>query len=206
MTDNKKEQQRTLAKKRRSEMGAGSRARASKTIVAHLLESSLYAESADIGAYLAFASEVNLSEFLARAHLDDKRLFVPIVAPGSPDMRFARINPHTPLRRNRFGIEEPDPANGEFIAPRQLQSVLLPLVAFDDTGNRLGMGAGFYDRAFAFRHKENSGTAPVLCGVAFECQRMTRVLAQPWDVPLDCVVTEAGLRRCARDGLVQRKE
>jgi len=74
--------------------------------------------------------------------------------------------------------------------------VLVPLVAFDDAGNRLGMGAGYYDRSFAFRRAAPS--PPLLVGVGYEFQRVPALAAQPWDVPLDAVLTERGLQRFPR--------
>jgi len=74
-----------------------------------------------------------------------------------------------------------------------LDIALVPLVAFDDYGRRLGMGGGYYDRTFAYlRHREH-WRRPKLIGVAFEFQRVAELPAQPWDVPLDGIITEKGL-------------
>jgi len=75
--------------------------------------------------------------------------------------------------------------------PDQLDVVLVPLVAFDLTCNRIGMGGGFYDRSFEFR--KNTPAPPTLVGVAHAFQQVKDVLAQPWDVPLDFVATDNGV-------------
>lgn len=100
---------------------------------------------------------------------------------------------------NRFGIPEPD-RNAKRLPSRLLSVVLLPLVGFDSDGNRLGMGGGFYDRTFGYAI-HSSARRPRLIGVAYECQRSADGLPRrPWDVPLDGVVTEAGLRLITRAG------
>jgi 5-formyltetrahydrofolate cyclo-ligase len=71
---------------------------------------------------------------------------------------------------------------------------LAPLVAFDRNGTRLGMGGGYYDRAFAFlRAPADGGRRPVLLGLGYEFQKVAELIRQPWDVPLDAAVTESAL-------------
>ena len=76
--------------------------------------------------------------------------------------------------------------------------MLVPLSAFDANGNRIGYGAGHYDRAIA--RLRSTGRAPELVGVAFSCQEVDAVPAEPHDVPLDAILTETGLRRFDRHG------
>ena len=109
-------------------------------------------------------------------------------------MTFARYDPGLSLARNRFGIAEPA-RDAPTVAARFLDAVLLPLVAFDAAGTRLGSGAGYYDRCFAYRAARRTWHAPLLVGVAFASQEVAALQRQPWDVPLDAVVTEQGLRR-----------
>ncbi len=76
--------------------------------------------------------------------------------------------------------------------------MLVPLSAFDSNGNRIGYGAGHYDRAIA--RLRSMGRAPELVGVAFSCQEVDAVPAEPHDVPLGAILTETGLRRFDRHG------
>ena len=71
-----------------------------------------------------------------------------------------------------------------------LDLVLVPLVAFDDRGNRLGMGGGYYDQTFAFLSQRQHYRRPTLLGVAYEFQRLVALPVQAWDIPLDGVATE----------------
>ncbi|MEM7359450.1 MAG: 5-formyltetrahydrofolate cyclo-ligase [Pseudomonadota bacterium] len=97
-------------------------------------------------------------------------------------------------RRNQLGIMEPDNTR-EMLPARHLDAVLLPLVAFSRDGNRLGMGGGFYDRAFEFRLRFSSSTRPLLIGVAHHFQQAERLAHDPWDVPLDAIITDRELIR-----------
>ena len=87
-----------------------------------------------------------------------------------------------------FGTAGPGP-EAEIIDP---QLLLVPLSAFDATGNRIGYGAGHYDRAIA--RLRDKGMTPRLIGIAFACQEVEAVPAEPHDVPLDAILTEDGLR------------
>ena len=84
-------------------------------------------------------------------------------------------------------------------APGRLGTVLVPLVAFDRRGTRLGTGAGFYDRAFAFRLDQPRGSAPVLIGLAYSWQELPAIERRPWDVPLDYIITEREVIRARFD-------
>jgi 5-formyltetrahydrofolate cyclo-ligase len=91
---------------------------------------------------------------------------------------------------NRYGIPEPDTA--ELLPAEAMTLVVTPLVGFDDHGQRLGMGGGWYDRSFAFRR--DTAAPPWLVGAGFALQHTEPLIAEPWDVPLDAVCTEAGTR------------
>jgi|TARA_B100001750_G_scaffold185431_1_gene154489 5-formyltetrahydrofolate cyclo-ligase len=96
-----------------------------------------------------------------------------------------------------FGIRQPD--RGVEVDPTDLAIVLVPLVVADRRGNRVGHGAGFYDRTFANLLRV-PGTperqpGPLLVGLCHDLQVVEELEARPWDVPLDVLVTEVGLIR-----------
>jgi 5-formyltetrahydrofolate cyclo-ligase len=72
--------------------------------------------------------------------------------------------------------------------------VFLPLLGFDPEGTRLGSGAGYYDRVFAFRRRRHSWHRPLLVGLAYGCQQVEHIDLGRHDVPLDAVVTELGVQ------------
>lgn len=145
-----------------------------------------------VGLFFAFDGEPDLSPLI---RFDQrKEFFTPIIA--GRDIHFSRLARDTRLRTNFFGIAEPDPP--ELIDPRALDLVLTPLVAFDSRGNRLGVGAGYYDRCFAFLLRREKWLKPKLVGTAYALQRVDRMDPNPWDVPLWGAVTEHGFEGFAR--------
>jgi len=145
-----------------------------------------------IALFFAFDGEPDVSPLI---RFDQrKEFFAPIISGG--EMHFARVGKRTRLETNSFGITEPNPP--ELIDPRALDLVLTPLVAFDSTGNRLGVGAGYYDRCFAFLRRRKTWLKPKLVGTAYALQRVDRMDPNPWDVPLWGAVTEHGFEQFAR--------
>jgi len=104
-------------------------------------------------------------------------------------LRFAPFTPGAALKPNRFGIPEPDIPACELLPAEAMALVVVPLVGFDCAGHRLGMGGGWYDRSFAFRHILPA--PPHLVGAAFAQQQVQPGLPpEPWDVRLDAVCCE----------------
>ena len=107
-------------------------------------------------------------------------------------LQFCELGPNSELTINRFGLHEP--AGGRPIDAKRLDVVITPLVAFDDKCNRIGMGGGYYDRAFSFLRSRSLFRKPKLIGLAFDCQRVEHIPASPWDIPLFRIITESGAR------------
>ncbi|RRQ23778.1 5-formyltetrahydrofolate cyclo-ligase [Guyparkeria sp. SCN-R1] len=142
-----------------------------------------------VAAYCAFDGEPELDGWLKRHR---GQVWLPRVLPDHR-LAFHHADPQTACSRrrlprtNRFGIiESADPRQRGI---NSLDALLIPLVGFDAHGNRLGMGAGFYDRALAQR----SCRRPLAIGVAFGCQEVDSLPVDPWDQPLDYIVTDTGL-------------
>ncbi|MDX1587539.1 MAG: 5-formyltetrahydrofolate cyclo-ligase [Oleiphilaceae bacterium] len=117
--------------------------------------------------------------------------YLPVLHPVHHNrLWFRPVHRNTPLRANRFGIPEPV-GRGPGRAPWTLDAVLMPLVGFSADGGRLGMGGGFYDRTFAFKHHQPAGN-PRLIGLAHELQRVEALPQASWDIPVQQVVTDRG--------------
>lgn len=137
-------------------------------------------------ARLAFCAPVNqefdarplVTELLARGW----RAAMPVVVAPARPMVFRAWTPWMPMTADRYGI--PIPAEGDAITP---DIVLLPLVAFDAAGFRLGYGGGYFDRTLAALDPR-----PLAVGVGFELARTASIQPQPHDLPLDAIITEAG--------------
>ena len=86
------------------------------------------------------------------------------------------------------------------IDAQRLDVVLLPLLAFDARGNRLGTGGGFYDTTFSFLRDRKEGAKPLLVGIGYAFQQAESLSAENWDVALDYVATDRELIACSSNG------
>ena len=107
-------------------------------------------------------------------------------------LRFREWSAGGALEPNGHGI--PEPTDGPLLEPDALSIVLVPLLAFDAQGQRLGQGGGWYDRSFAFR-KDADRAQPLLVGIGYDWQQVEALHAAPWDVALDAIATPAGVRQ-----------
>ena len=147
-----------------------------------------YQNAEHIAAYIAILGEINLEPVMISGADDGKQFYLPILRGES--MVFAPWSADEPLVKRSFGLLEPDCDESLWIRAEQIDLVLAPLVVFDAQCNRIGQGGGFYDRTFAFTR---STSKPVLVGVAHESQRESALDPQPWDIPLDKIVTEVSV-------------
>jgi len=141
--------------------------------------------------YFASRGEIDPAPLLRLALQTAKQPYLPVLR-ARPGKRlwFVPFKKETRLISNRFGIPEPHLLHRQVTMPWALDMVFMPLVAFDARGNRLGMGGGFYDRTFAFKQQRTHWKGPMLIGLAHEFQRVEGLPTQPWDIPLDAVITE----------------
>lgn len=189
--DPQREALRRAARERRAALTPSQRQAAARAVCERLMALPALRQARAVAAYSAHGDELDLTLTIRALHAAGKQVHLPRLQGRAQQrrMQFARLEPGTPLTPNRFGIGEP-PAEAATIAPRFLQVVLLPLVAFDEDGARLGTGGGYYDRCFAFRGDRSVWHMPQLIGVGFECQAVPAIPQGGWDVPLDAVVTE----------------
>jgi 5-formyltetrahydrofolate cyclo-ligase len=143
-----------------------------------------------ISAFLPFRGEPDLRPALGALQSAGRDIYLPVLGDGG--MGFRRWAMDDELVPNRFGI--PEPIGGVDLTPQELDWVLMPLLGFSATGTRLGMGGGYYDRTFAFRLAPGARQEPVLVGVAYGLQEVNSLPAQHWDVPLDSIITDFGVR------------
>jgi len=187
-SDDSKSQARKRALFARRSLRAGDREIASALICDRIVRSHEFMACSAIACYLATADEVDPGYIIMRAWRAKKRVFVPVIDTHGA-MGFCEIGPDSVVIRNRMGIWEP--VSGTMIDAKSLDVVITPLVAFDDAGNRIGMGGGYYDRCFRFLRNRRKWLNPKLIGVAFECQKTKKIASDHWDVSLYKIVTDA---------------
>jgi 5-formyltetrahydrofolate cyclo-ligase len=147
-----------------------------------------------IALYLPNDGEMDLGPLMQRAVKMGKQCYLPVISQLSHNrLWFAEYLPGQKLSPNIYGI--PEPANGKWQgrSPIGLDLILMPLVGFDGAGNRLGMGGGYYDRTLAYLRHRHSWRRPLLLGVAYEFQRVEKLVSEVWDVPMHGVITESNL-------------
>lgn len=173
--------------------------RAALSVAHRLLRLALLKPGARIGVYLALPGELNLQPFFDRAWRRGCRLFVPhITHVRRRRMAFYPLTPASQLREGQWNIPQlRDPHRLHYVDSNTLDAVLVPTVAFDRQGHRLGMGGGFYDRHFA-RRRYAPRWRPHLIGIAYACQEVAALNAQPHDVHLELIVTEHAVIRASR--------
>ena len=152
-----------------------------------------------VAGYWAVGGELPLHAVLAALTARGQRYHLPVLQPGR-HLAFAPWRSGVELRTNRYGIPEPACAPADLAAPQSLELVLVPLIAFDRRGHRVGTGGGFYDRSFAFLKDAARPAQPVLVGIGYSFQETERLDAQAWDIQMDFVATERELIDCNEGG------
>ncbi len=190
-----KQELRRSARQKRSQLDESLRREYSRRICRHLSKSTLFLSAARIHCYRSFGAEVETEELFAAAYAGSKQVVVPVTDPNNPgEMRHLCVPRDQVYAPGRFNVPEPVFAPGalpvevraEEFKPEDL--VILPLLAFDRTGVRLGYGGGYYDRFLA-------ACGATRVGLAFGLQESEKLPVEAHDVRLEVVVTEAGVRR-----------
>ena len=181
---------RQMLRSRRRALSVEEQDRGAEGLLSNLTKRNEYQSSQRIALYLACDGEISPELVAKHAWSQGKQCYLPVLDPDDKThLLFQAYRPDTPLLTNRFNIPEPELNLGDCIQPEELDLVLMPLTGFDESGGRLGMGGGFYDRTFAF---VSNGSRPILIGLAHECQKLEKVPMADWDVPVQGVVTGAG--------------
>lgn len=181
---------RQTMRRQRARLSIAQQHQAAQSLTRHLKSHLPFRRAQHIGTYLAQNGELDTLPALAQHQHRQQVLYLPaITLKPEPAIHMRKWLPGERMLTNIFAIDEPPPHPGHRSRPAwALDILLIPLVAFDDAGNRLGMGGGFYDRLLS----EFTGrpTRPLLIGIGYQFQRVEKVPAEPWDMPLDRVITD----------------
>lgn len=180
--DQIKQQRRALSKEiqhQHSQQAAG-----------HIINTPIFKNAEHIAFYLASGGELDPLAIMQTAWALGKKVYLPIMHPTRKHhLLFSPYFKGDTLVHNHYGILEPPLDIDKIILPWNLDLVFTPLVAFDKSGNRIGQGAGCYDRCFEFLHTTNL-TQPKLVGVGHQLQQLEKIQAESWDIPLTGLLTE----------------
>lgn len=188
-----RKQLRQAFRQARRDLSAENQQQAAQLMVEQLTQLGEFDSAKKLAIYLANDGEPSLALFAQACWQTNKQLYLPVIHPFSgKHLLFVEYNQTTELKQNKFSILEPLAESHRVCPPSALDICFMPLVAFDNQGNRLGMGGGFYDRSFA---NKDARCSPALIGIAHPCQLAASLPQQSWDVPLDLVVTSERIYR-----------
>lgn len=167
--------------------------KAAQNLLKLISQQSWFLNAKNLAVYLANDGEIDPLPVALLAQKMGKNVYLPVLHPlNKGQLAFFRWQEDTQLSCNRFGILEPASSlyawrYPDYCLVQALDVILMPLVGFDQQGNRLGMGGGFYDRTLepplaAFKR-------PKLIGLAHECQQVLSLPVRSWDLPMHQVVT-----------------
>jgi len=174
----------------RTALRAAARARAAHAVAEAIAPTHWLAPGKRIGLYASMPQELGTEPLIELARRRRCEIFLPrITSMRARSMRFVPLNPRA--RRHSFGMIEPE--GHEWLGARFLDTIFVAGVGFDRRGARLGHGAGFYDRALAFRHLRDHWRGPRLVGLAYAFQVVPQIPVTATDVFMDYIVTERGI-------------
>ncbi len=181
---------RRLKRTQRQQLPQATQRHNSQALCQNITKESVFKNSKHIACYLANDGEIDPQPIIEHAWFTGKKVYLPILSPLKNSLYFAPYEVDSKLRMNRFNIPEPICLPSQWKTARQLNLLLLPLVAFDPQGNRIGMGGGFYDRTLAYLQHPQHYQKPTLIGLAHEIQKVEKLDTQSWDIPLNIIITE----------------
>lgn len=178
---------------RRKELTTSFQEKSAEALLLRLQNDIIVKEAQHIALYLAVNGELDLHPFIIWCWQQNKHVYLPIIHPFSKgNLLFLAYNDNSTMVNNRYHIKEPK-LNVRDIKPvQQLDIILTPLVAFDSTGERIGMGGGYYDRTLAnwYEHyAQDKHYSPAVMGIAHDCQQIEKVPHDIWDIPLPKIIT-----------------
>lgn len=172
---------------RRDQLSVSTRHNFSQQLAGHGNGAIHFAPNTIVAGFLPIRSEVDLEPLMYLLRQKGARLCLPVVL-DRQTICFRQWLEGVELVNTGFGTRGPG-ADAPVVDP---EIMLIPLSAFDGRGNRIGYGAGHYDRAIARLHQK--GCNPTLIGIAFDCQEVADVPFEPHDVALHAILTESGYR------------
>lgn len=180
-----------IRQKRRA-LTADQQAHFAEQAAARMLGFAPVVEAKSVAVFLSFDGELDTRPLIEGLWRAGKQVYLPVLHPFSPgNLLFLRYLPDSLLATNRLKILEPALDVRHVLPLDRLDVLITPLVAFDNTGQRLGMGGGFYDRTL--QNWRAHGFLPV--GYAHDCQQVESLPVQEWDIPLPTVVTPTKIWR-----------
>ncbi|HDT15471.1 MAG TPA: 5-formyltetrahydrofolate cyclo-ligase [Firmicutes bacterium] len=185
-----KQHLRTIFRKKRDNIPPKKRREYSNTICRIFNSVFYFKKNAAVVCYLHTQSEVSTSVIIRKLLASGCRVYAPCVVNGKIKPR--RITSKTIFKKGPYGIKEPV-SGRSCISPIEADAVIMPGIAFDPKGNRLGFGAGYFD-VFLSRLRKNT----LKTALAFNCQLAPKIPKEKHDIKTDFIITEKGIIDCGK--------
>ncbi len=177
-----KEKLREIARKNRQEADAADDGMAARRVAAQVIMLPELDHLKSVAGYYSIKDELDCIVTLKALHAARFELSLPTIVSSDAPLEFRSWDLKSALSDGPFGTKE---ASGDTVTPNV---VLVPLLAFDENGSRLGYGGGYYDRSIEKLRQENPDLVTI--GIAYENQKLARITVDSYDQPMDMVVTE----------------
>ncbi|MFC4700251.1 5-formyltetrahydrofolate cyclo-ligase [Glaciecola siphonariae] len=182
-------------RERRKALSNSEQASAAQGLIEQVNKHALLKGASRVALYMTNDGELDTKPLIEHLWKSNIEVYLPVLHPFSDGhLLFLRYKKNTHMRANHFGILEPRLDCRDVCPLRQLDLLFTPLVAFDEQGNRLGMGGGFFDRTLANLVFDPSSTVRVV-GLAHDIQKALSLPTQAWDIPLPYILTPSQLYR-----------
>lgn len=178
-----KNQLRQIFRERRRALSSSEQYAASHSITEQFFSSNVLNSCQHIALYIACDGEIDLTPLKQQLWENEKSCYLPIV--HEEKLRFSTYTHTTHLIANRYSILEPEAISPSKLI-KELDLILMPLVAFTQEGHRLGMGAGYYDKTLS---QYDVTQRPLLIGCAHDIQCAKSLPQDNWDIQLDGILT-----------------
>jgi len=186
-------QLRKITRKKRLALSNHQQSNAAIQLCDQLISHSKIHNAQHIAIYLANDGELNTHPFIEWCWANKKQVYLPVLHPFSKGhLLFLKYTPTTKMCKNRFGISEPVLNVNLLQQKENIDIIFTPLVAFDTSGARLGMGGGFYDRTLQHwfnSYQTNENARPYPIGLAHDCQLVDAIPTECWDIPIPELIT-----------------
>lgn len=189
-----KKAQRREALNKRKELSISEVNKKSKNIMELLFKCEFYKKAQCIMTYVDFNNEVKTKELIKKSIESNKKIIIPITITKTKELMLSQLKDYdNELEIGTFGVLEPKKEFIRIVPPESIDLVLVPGVAFDRRGYRIGYGGGYYDR---FLKKINPSIPKV--ALAFDLQIIPRVKEGRYDIPMDYIITEKEIIKCSK--------
>ena len=164
----------------------------SNLIANSIYNSKVYRDAKTIMTYISFKNEVYTHNIIKKSIIENKKIVVPITIPETKELKISQVLDFNELEIGYYNILTPKKEFLRYIDPKDIDLVLVPGVAFDKNGYRIGYGGGYYDRFLDKLRKD-----AIKIGLAFDLQLIDKVPKDNYDKSVDIIITENEIINCS---------